>query len=240
MDVVRRLEVRNKILHCTNCELYSRCSGPVPFSGPTPTKIAIIGEAPGSEEDHYKKPFVGSAGRYLRAELERVGFDITGIVFINAVCCYPGRTPEANEVAACRSNFDDQLGIARPEFILFLGNVAVNQSRYGRIGELRGEWWLEKGDGWTAWATAAYHPSAVLREKAFEDTFRGDLAAFRFFTLGVFDPWDAQICIVGGCENYAVKWYGREGRCGEHVIKDEVEKEKVGRGKKKMQGEKLF
>lgn len=235
IDVIGRMKVREQILSCTNCDLYSRCSGPVPFSGPTPSKIVIIGEAPGSEEDHYKQPFVGPAGKYLKRELDRFGFELDQIAFANAVCCYPGRTPSSNEVAACRHNYDAQLEVVNAEYTLFLGNVAVNQSRYGRIGELRGQWW-RYGDGW---ASCTYHPAAVLRAMELEGTFRGDLEAFKFFTMGVFDPWDGQVCVVQDCKSYATEWYGREGRCNEHTIKDEVKVEKVGRGKQ-AQKEKLF
>lgn len=235
MNAVERLRVREQILSCTRCDLYSRCSGPVPMSGPTPCSIAIIGEAPGSEEDHYKQPFVGPAGKYLKRELDRTDIDPNEVAFINAVNCYPGRTPSSDEVSACRVNYDDQLQLVQPEYILYLGNVAVNQSRYGRIGELRGEWWRVGA----AWATATYHPAAVLRAMELEGTFRQDLEAFKFFSLGVFDPWDGQMCVVGGCESYATEWYGREGRCEEHKIRDEVKEDKVGRGKK-TQKEKLF
>lgn len=206
-----RVQIRHQILTCTKCHLHAKCSGPVPFSGPLPSRIAIIGEAPGPDEDHYKVPFVGKSGKLLKSVLSETGFDLETITFLNAVSCYPGRTPDKSEIDACRGNFDSQLEGVRAEFILALGNVASGQFRKGRIGEVRGQWWRNSGGEQSYWITATYHPSAVLRSPELEPTFRADIEQFRFFSMGVFDPW---VGLCTGCKVGMVEvWMDGEGWC---------------------------
>ncbi len=57
----------------------------VPASGPTDARIMLVGEAPGSEEDRLRKPFIGPAGRKLdeclhTAQLPRTSLYITNVV----------------------------------------------------------------------------------------------------------------------------------------------------------------
>ena len=169
-DMVQRVRVRAQILGCRVCGLSDACTKPVPFSGHNPSPIVVVGEAPGEEEDRRGVPFVGPAGRLLRAELDRVmeveGWNET-VGYVNVVCCWPHRTPTAEEVAACRTNLQDQLTTFQPSYCLVVGGVALSAfwPRL-RIGEMAGRWWCEsswRSDGKRTWMMAAVHPAAVLR-----------------------------------------------------------------------------
>jgi len=59
-------------------------------TGPSNAKIAIVGEAPGKEEDRSGRPFVGGAGRILNVMLSEAGIDrrdcyITNVMDIRPV-----------------------------------------------------------------------------------------------------------------------------------------------------------
>src|SRR5436309_1086773 len=119
-----RLAVRSAVATCTRCSLAEGCSGPIPFRGPTTssplsghrTKIAIIGEAPGRIEDATRKPFVGPSGQLAEQWLAKVGIDGESVAWLNAVSCFPNRSPTAREVLACKENLLAQLQYLRPEF----------------------------------------------------------------------------------------------------------------------------
>jgi uracil-DNA glycosylase len=87
---VERLEVIEQILTCTNCALVDQCSSPVPFRG-APSRVAVVGEAPGETEDKVGKPFVGPAGRLLGSLLHDAGLD-EPMGVLNTVSCLGGKT----------------------------------------------------------------------------------------------------------------------------------------------------
>lgn len=142
MDALLRKQVKDEVAACTECALHAGCNGPIPFYGPSPSNIAVVGEAPGKYEDIQRRPFVGPAGKLARSWLERTGTDPDDVAWLNVVSCYPKRTPTGNEVAACRGNLRKQLEVVSPNFVLVVGGVASSVWHpLLRIGDLRGRWW---------------------------------------------------------------------------------------------------
>lgn len=126
-----RSRTRAQIHECRRCELRSGCKLPVPFTGSTPARLAIIGEAPGAEEDQNNTPFIGASGRLIRSLLSSNRIDPSDALIMNSVCCRPpgNRSPKVSELAACRGNFDAQLALADPDFVLVLGATALSTIR---------------------------------------------------------------------------------------------------------------
>lgn len=174
-------QVRLRILSCRRCELHRVATAPVPWSGPVGASVAVLGEAPGRQEDKAGEPFIGPAGQLLRRTLERVGLSPSELVFVNTVCCYPTRTPTADEVAACRGNFWAQMTLVRPDFVLVLGATALHAlGRTEKISDARGTPWTRElilGGRRTYFPT--YHPAAVLRNKLLTLPWRTDLEHFK-------------------------------------------------------------
>src|SRR5437879_6356469 len=162
-----RVEVRRSVTNCTSCGLYRDCRSPVPFSGPSPARIAVVGEAPGEKEDQECRPFVGPSGQLAHAWVAKLGLS-DEVAWVNVVSCYPHRTPTRQEVDACRGNLERQLGLLAPTYLLLLGGVAVS-SWWPKIlmGEIRGLWWRAKLRGMDSppWALSTWHPAAVLRNR---------------------------------------------------------------------------
>jgi uracil-DNA glycosylase family 4 len=185
-----RLLVTEAVVSCTRCPLHEIGTGPVSFTGPTPTAVCVLGEAPGRQEDAEGAPFVGPAGQLMREVLAEAGFLVSDIGFVNTVSCWPGdeiKTPQYPHVDACRVNKIAQLDVLDPTFVLLVGNVAVKATdprikiRYGR-----GRPWM--ADGRLHFAT--YHPAAALRDDLFERSLREDVARFKELVDAGAAQWD--------------------------------------------------
>lgn len=179
---MNRLEVLNQVLLCESCDLPSRCSGPVPFSGPAPTDVAILGEAPGAQEDKAGKPFVGRAGQLMRTALALAGFDPDSLFWCNTVSCYPtredgrGRTPFEAEINACSNNRAAQLQISGASWVVMTGNVPLRAYRPDlRIGKAHGRPLAFP----TFVGFPVYHPAAALRNPVWASDLRADLATLK-------------------------------------------------------------
>jgi DNA polymerase len=61
----------------------------VPGEGPTDAVVALIGEAPGAEEDNLGRPFVGRAGKLLDRVLETLGIRRDSVYITNCVKIWP-------------------------------------------------------------------------------------------------------------------------------------------------------
>lgn len=68
----------------------------VPGKGPTPAAIAVVGEAPGLNEEIYKTPFIGPAGDELRRMFKEVGLDWSTTYATNVFKIKPPDTDRAN------------------------------------------------------------------------------------------------------------------------------------------------
>jgi uracil-DNA glycosylase len=76
-------------LGCRACSLRDRRV--IPGHGDPNATIAIVGEAPGAQEEQQGIPFVGPAGALLDRCLGQVGLDRQRIWITNAVHCRPPR-----------------------------------------------------------------------------------------------------------------------------------------------------
>mgnify|MGYP001602912099 CR=1 FL=1 len=76
-------------LQCTACSLHQFRQNVVPGHGDYESAIAIVGEAPGKQEDEQGLPFVGPAGKLLDKLLTIAGIDIDSVWKTNVVDCRP-------------------------------------------------------------------------------------------------------------------------------------------------------
>jgi uracil-DNA glycosylase family 4 len=175
---MERLTVREKVLICRSCGLVDLCRAPVPFSGPTPAYLAIVGEAPGKMEDAAGEPFVGPAGELLRDALKEAGVKPETVFLCNTCSCWPHReprTPSSAEINACATNLADQLELADPAWVCLLGGVALSTLRSDlRISRAHGHVLVPEG---RRHYFVTYHPSYALRNAHGEEIFRRELKA---------------------------------------------------------------
>lgn len=158
-------QVRQNCLNCKRCSLGNLRTNIVFSDGIPNSKLVLIGEAPGFNEDMQGKPFVGRAGQLLDKIFESVGLSREKDIYIcNTLKCRPpeNRDPLPAEKEACRAYLDAQLSILKPKIILLCGKVALTSflPQVPGITKVRGQWF----DGpFESKMMPIFHPSYLLR-----------------------------------------------------------------------------
>lgn len=162
--------VRQECENCQKCPLGKTRTKSVFSSGTPNSKLMLIGEAPGYNEDMTGESFVGRAGQLLDKIFESVGFSRkTNVYICNTIKCRPpnNRDPLPEEKQACRAYLDRQLEILKPRIILLCGKVALTSFIDTNLGitKLRGQWF----DGpYGAKMMPIFHPAYLLRNQSKE------------------------------------------------------------------------
>ena len=181
--------IAEAIQQCRRCEIGCSGTNAVMGEGPRTAGLMIVGEQPGDVEELVGRPFVGPAGKLLRAHLEDAGIDERAAYVTNAVKHFKfaqrgkrrlHQSPTAKEIDICRWWVDGEREIVKPRLVLALGASAA-RSMLGKTVSVQKErsraHVLE--DGTELWITT--HPSYLLRlqddarageEKRFADDLR--------------------------------------------------------------------
>jgi DNA polymerase len=164
-------QLREAAATCRACDLYLNATQTVFGEGQEHSRMMLIGEQPGDQEDLQGKPFVGPAGRLLEKALDEAGIDRRRVYVTNAVKHFRWtrrgkrrlhEKPNAGQVRACRPWLEAEIEVVRPRMLVLLGATAA-QSVMGpafRVSKQRGEV-LESPFGIPVVATV--HPSSILR-----------------------------------------------------------------------------
>jgi len=121
---------------CTRCELHETTERPCVMGRGFPkSRILILGEAPGANEETTGKVFSGRAGQLLDQVLEESGLAERRPYISNVVKCRPpdNRTPTRAEWESCRRYLSREVRAINPDAVLLMGNVAL-QSVWGKSG----------------------------------------------------------------------------------------------------------
>lgn len=114
---------------CAKCEELCRDRHNIVVDRGNPnTKIMVIGEAPGENEDLQGRAFVGRAGQLLDKIMESIDLDTNqDMLIVNVVKCRPpdNRAPKPNEAANCRPYLEWQLKFVQPRVVVLLGATAA-------------------------------------------------------------------------------------------------------------------
>ena len=169
--LINQLEkLKTECFTCQRCELYKYRTNIVFAEGNPTSKIMLIGEAPGENEDLQGKPFVGRSGQLLDKILESVGLSRkTNVYICNTIKCRPpnNRNPLPVEKESCRNYLDKQIELINPKIILLCGAVAVASilpdNKLG-ITKIHGNWFDYNG----MLVMPIYHPAYLLRNPSKE------------------------------------------------------------------------
>lgn len=165
---VEHLRAMHLGAECARCPLRSSEHRPV-FAGKPQTHhiLTIVGEAPGSDEERERAPFVGTSGRLLDNTLDRYGVPRRSCHVTNACLCRGHVSPkEWNEaIACCKPRLEKELRGA-PHVVLALGKQAL----YALTGK-RGIFdWMGAPIAIGASGLAlTKHPRNVLKDKKRQD-----------------------------------------------------------------------
>ncbi len=161
IDSLEQLKVL--VENCNLCELHKTRKNTVFGSGSDRSKLVIIGEAPGAEEDKTGLPFVGRSGKLLTKMLEAIGLSRDDVFICNVLKCRPpnNRDPKSDEIKQCSIYLDKQLEILKPKYILALGRISAKRilEKDLTMKDFRKEIHVFKNIP----VMVTYHPSALLR-----------------------------------------------------------------------------
>jgi DNA polymerase-1 len=150
----------------------------VPGEGNPNADIAIVGEAPGSEEQKVGRPFVGPSGHLLNQLLQQAGITRSECWVTNVVKTEPPRTIKNHkpvyDIKGVR-NYDgykeyliQELKTVNPKIILAVGNVAL-QALTGNTGITQWRGSILHSDRLNKRVIATYHPAYILRSDSIID-----------------------------------------------------------------------
>lgn len=169
-------ELRASVADCRACALCQERKQAVLGAGDETADWLFVGEAPGADEDARGEPFIGQAGKLLDAMLVSIGLRRGQNVYIaNAVKCRPpgNRTPQPEEMAACRPYLERQIALLQPRLIVALGRPAAQTLLQDEvnISAMRGRLLRTFDD---VPLMVSYHPAYLIRKpgekaKAWED-----------------------------------------------------------------------
>lgn len=173
---------------------FGRCVPNVQPKLPAPYKVAVIGEAPGAEEDQNGVPFCGASGRFLSALLiaSKMARDTC---FIGNICNHRPPDNDFNALFTDSKTFsrhsllqsslerlEADLTLFNPNVCILLGRIPLYfaTGEWRSIGDWRGSVFLgTQGPFAGRKCIATYHPAGVLRMYDWAPLLRFDLARAR-------------------------------------------------------------
>ncbi len=163
-------ELKKAVENFDGCPLKRGASHTVFAGGNPASRVMLIGEAPGREEDRAGVPFVGRAGKLLDKMLAAIGRDRDGVYITNVVAWRPpeNREPTPEEVAACLPFLRRHIELVDPALIVLLGAVAVKNvmGLTDGIMRLRGRWLEYRLGSRMVPVLPTLHPAYLLRQPA--------------------------------------------------------------------------
>jgi uracil-DNA glycosylase len=162
-------ELKQLMENFDGCELKKTANKMVFGDGNPESKIMLIGEAPGADEDKIGLPFVGPSGKLLDQMFSCIGLTRANYYITNIIPWRPpgNRDPTAEEREICLPFVERRIELIQPKVIVMVGGVAAKSLLNIATGitGIRGQWQPYKTPGMTNTIDtfAIYHPSYLLR-----------------------------------------------------------------------------
>ncbi len=160
--------LRDKINSIKNCELKKNATNLVFSDGNPSSKIMIIGEGPGANEDKEGKPFVGRAGKLLDKMLKAIKLNRKNVYISNVVNFRPpmNRKPTEEEIKRYLPFLLRHIELINPKILLLLGSTALNAivGNIEVISKARGKWINKKIGKTNPCIIASFHPAFLMRQ----------------------------------------------------------------------------
>ena len=165
-DNLERL--KKSISNIKNCSLKINATNIVFSDGNPKSKIMLIGEAPGSNEDQEGLPFVGRAGTLLDKMLASINLDRKNVYISNIINYRPpeNRRPTDEEMNRYLPFIKKHIEIIAPKILILLGSTAMN-ALIGNdivISKVRGQWIEKKFGKCNTSVIVTFHPAFLMRQ----------------------------------------------------------------------------
>tara|TARA_B100000941_G_C28500856_1_gene554092 strand:+ start:1187 stop:1879 length:693 start_codon:yes stop_codon:yes gene_type:complete len=167
-DSLERL--KKSINNIKSCSLKNNATNMVFSDGNPKSRIMLIGEAPGANEDKEGLPFVGRAGALLDKMLNAIDLDRQKVYISNIVNFRPpeNRRPTDEEIKRYLPFITKHIEIINPKILVLLGSTAMN-ALIGNdivISKMRGKWIEKKFGNCKTSVIITFHPAFLMRQPA--------------------------------------------------------------------------
>ena len=163
-------KLKKSIHNIKNCSLKDNATNMVFSDGNPKSKIMLIGEAPGANEDAEGLPFVGRAGVLLDKMLAAIDLDRKKVYISNIINYRPpdNRRPTDEEISKYLPFITKHIEIINPKILVLLGSTAMNALIGNEvvISRMRGKWIEKKFGNCKTSVIVTFHPSFLLRQPA--------------------------------------------------------------------------
>ena len=170
-DKAKNLDkLKKTILSLNNCDLKKKAKNIVFSDGNPNSKIMLIGEAPGANEDEEGLPFVGRAGALLDKMLAAIDLDRKKVYISNIINYRPpdNRRPTDEEIKRYLPFITKHIEIINPKILVLLGSTAMNALIGNEvvISKMRGKWIEKKFGNCKVSVIITFHPAFLMRQPA--------------------------------------------------------------------------
>ena len=170
-DKTNNLErLKKSISQVKNCTLKKNAKNLVFSDGNPKSKIMLIGEAPGANEDEEGLPFVGRAGALLDKMLAAIDLDRKKVYISNIINFRPpdNRRPTEEEIERYLPFIIKHIEIINPKILVLLGSTAMNALIGNEvvISKMRGKWIEKKFGNCKTSVIITFHPAFLMRQPA--------------------------------------------------------------------------
>ncbi len=160
------------ILTCKECKV-DKIGKAVVGEGSANASIVFIGEAPGKTEAETGRPFVGRSGKLLRTLITNAGLKEKDVYITSPVKYLPTYvTPKPKDIAHGKTHLDKQLSVIDPQYIVLLGNVAIQGVLGRKIAASKEHGTILTQENRSYFITV--HPAAAIRFQKFKPIIEGD------------------------------------------------------------------
>ena len=170
-DKSKSLEfLKKSIMNLKKCDLKKNAKNIVFSDGNPKSKIMLIGEAPGANEDDEGLPFVGRAGMLLDKMLTAIDLDRKKVYISNIINYRPpeNRRPTDEEIKRYLPFITKHIEIINPKILVLLGSTAMN-ALIGNdvvISKMRGKWIEKEFGNCKTSVIITFHPAFLMRQPA--------------------------------------------------------------------------
>ena len=162
--------LKKSIQNIKNCNLKANAKNMVFCDGNPKSKIMLIGEAPGANEDTEGLPFVGRAGALLDKMLAAIDLDRKKVYISNIINYRPpdNRRPTDEEIKRYLPFITKHIEIINPKILVLLGSTAMNALIGNEvvISKMRGKWIKKKFGSCETSVIITFHPAFLMRQPA--------------------------------------------------------------------------
>lgn len=125
----RRLlgKLNEEIKKCERCPLSASRTQPLAGEGNSESRLFLIAQAPGDQEDAEGKMFIGPSGKIFRELLDHAGLSWDDFYVTNLLKCRLPRCrrPKQKEILACSMFLNKEIALIDPDIIVPLGFQAA-------------------------------------------------------------------------------------------------------------------